>query len=363
VAQGGEGLIEETCARCAEGAWPESLDPLTGAADPGVTMVSPITSQFVMYCDKGHELKRALNEKSLTPTLCTICKVTVGLQTARIEKVVAVDPAFGQVGAVAFDGITSISDWVMDSLAERSGRNELGGEKGAIAPVRSGGMIFGSSSRAHYGFAQTQARRWMHRMATIPNLKLPVIVTGLESRSEDTGTSLPYYGPQIAGQAMTGKVPQWVGNYLGTQMVIDEKGRKEWRLYLTEYRGEDGAPHIYKTRAEYAGLLPDYLADELGAEAFSKFSLGYFFDLLEGITSKSMERVKARFPDAPGLPARKEVKNVTIPAVSIPSSGGISTPMAPSQVPQAASRPAASVPRALPPSRPPVAAVVPGVRK
>lgn len=363
VTGGGEGLVEETCTLICEGAWPERVNPETGAVDPGCKLISPITTAFEMYCGAGHLLKKALSERALTPTLCSQCSKTIGLDTAKISRVSVAEPDFERVGAVAFDGITSISDWMMESLAERQGRNELGGEKGAINPIRSGGVIIGSNNRAHYGTAQTAARKWIHRMATIPNLKLPVIVTGLEARSDGSADlALPFYGPSIAGQAMTGKVPQWVGNYLGTQVVIDEKGNKQWRLYLTDYRGEDQVPHKYKTRAEYAGMLPEFLADAPGDPAFSGFSLGKFFDLLEAATTKSMDQIKGRFPDAPGIDKLKERYASPLPApVVVPPQIPIAPRMAaptPSPSAQAAPRPA--LPVAKPPTKPPVAVVAPG---
>jgi hypothetical protein len=216
-----------------------------------------------------------------------------------VEQVHSSPAGFAEVGAVAFEGITSWSDAQLGALADRRARQELHGEKSSIGRFVSGEMALDGNNRADYGFAQTQAEKWVRASRAIPNLVIPPVWTGLESRSEETGQLGVTWCPAIAGQAKGAKVPQWVGHWVGTQVVTGESGKREWRLYLSEFRGADGIPHRYKVRTD-PGVLPEYLVDEEG-KPFSGFNLGTFFELLESATSKSLAAIRAEFPDAPGV--------------------------------------------------------------
>lgn len=349
---GAEGLIEETCLRASNGWWPtEFTDVEKGEVPSGVALSAPTLVTYTMLCPQKHVVNQSTVRASLTAAQCPTCKVLVNTQNCTIDTVEQIAPGFEQVGACAFDGLTSMSDWIMMALSDRVGRGELAGEKPAIGGIiRSGGMAFGSSNRAHYGFAQNQAEKWLLGSTSIPNLTLAPIWTALETRvDEGNGMALPMYGPSIAGQAKTAKVPQWVGNYLGAQFFTDEKGRKSWRLYLNEYRGEDGFPHHYKVRSD-PGMLPDYLVDPPG-QYFSEFNLGKFFDLLDAATQRSLTLTKERFKDAPGLPSGKPVaaapQPVSQPPAPVPAP--VSTPSA---LPPLPGRPA---PAPSMPARPPIA--------
>jgi energy-coupling factor transporter ATP-binding protein EcfA2 len=57
VGSGGEGLIEETCARASQGWWPkEFIDPLQGTVPEGVELQPWTTTTFVLVCPNGHEV-------------------------------------------------------------------------------------------------------------------------------------------------------------------------------------------------------------------------------------------------------------------------------------------------------------------
>jgi hypothetical protein len=346
VGSGAEGLIEETCQRAVQGWWPASVDA-GGFSAQGAPLIAPVISEYVSQCPQGHELQRVAIQTLLKPSSCPVCKTIVPLQQAKISQTSVPAPHMASVGAVAFDGLTSMSDWVMMSLADRRGRNEIGGEKTALGSIRSGDIMIGGNNRADYGFAQTQAEKWLLASAAIPGLVLPPIWSCLESRADD-GVTLPFYGPAIAGQAKIGKVPQWVGNYVGTTIITDEKGKKEWRLYLEEYRGEDGVPHPYKCRAE-PKVLPPYLSDA-GGEPFSGFNLGVLFDLLEQAKETSKKRLLAEFGEIKIEKAEQVGTAVPVPGTqpSVPLAPIGKPPVTPLRAPLPAPRP---------PSIPPVPVV------
>jgi hypothetical protein len=201
------------------------------------------------------------------------------------------------VGGFAYDGLTSMSSWIMQALRRRRASQGLsGGEKSALGRFASGDMYFDGNNRADYGFAQGQAEEWLLNSISLSGMKLPPIWTCLETRTDETG-ALPFWGPSIAGQAKTGIAPTWAGNYIGAQIIINkDTGKKEWRLYTTEFRGEDGAPHKYKCRLA-PGVLPEYLVDAADEPAMSSFNLGKFFGLLEAGFAKGMKESEQRVPE------------------------------------------------------------------
>ena len=310
-AAGYAGLVEETLAKAAQGWWPAAMaDPANGECVPGCALIPPAQTVRILKCSKGHELQRTTG--ALSPQQCVSCSVMVTLPSGIIEVITVPTPGFEKIGGYAFEGITSWSDIQLQSLSDRRANNELHGEKSSIGSFASGEFKFDGNNRADYGFAQTQAPRWLNFSSTIPGLKIPPIWTGLETVIDDGGTSLPYWAPAIAGQAKSGMVPQWVGNYLGTSWVeggTAESGQpiRTWRLHTSPYKGDDGKNHIYKTRAGDAGLIPPILQDVEGANGkivpFSGFSLEVFFRLLNQATANTEKEVLEKFKDAPGLPA------------------------------------------------------------
>jgi hypothetical protein len=243
--------------------------------------------------------------------MCKSCSTRVNLQTGgKVTEKTEVSAFFDNVGIVMFDGLTSMNEWIMGDMADKTGRGELKGET-AMGRVVSGDMIFGGSTRNHYGYAQTRSAEWISDATNIQGLVIGPVFTARKQRATDANSNIKVYGPQIAGQAKTSDVPAWVGNCLGATTLLDEKGRKEYRLYLTEYKEPgDDILHLCKTRAA-PGMVPDFLSDGpvdpgtnkpvSGVEAFTDFNLGHFMDLMESATGKTLEETLKLYPDAPGL--------------------------------------------------------------
>jgi hypothetical protein len=234
----------------------------------------------------------------------------VNLKTGTISEETTVAQFFKDVGIVMYDGLTSMNDWIMGDMADKTAKGQLRGET-AMGTLVSGDMSFGSSTRNHYGFAQVRSAQWLQDATNIQGLVIGPVFTARKQRAVDSNSNIRVYGPQIAGQAKTSDVPAWVANCLGATNIIDEKGRKEWRLYLTEYKEpNDDILHLCKTRAA-PGILPDFLSDGPidpdtkkpvnGSEDFTFFNLGHFMDLMEAATDKTLKDTLDQYPDAPGL--------------------------------------------------------------
>ena len=274
---GAEGLVEETLHLASQGWWPESFtNPEKGEVEPAVRMIPPIVKTYRMSCPNDHLLKETTDHREIRPIKCPKCQQMVDKRTAKIETAAAVAAHMTGVGGVALEGLTSWSSWHLQSLSDRRARQELHGEASNIGSFRSGDILLDGNNRADYGFVQQAAERWLQAATTIQGLVIPPIFTALETPAEETGVG-SIWGPSIAGQAKTAQVPQWVGDYLGTQRVTNEQGKEEFRLYLQPWRSSDGRVHPYKTRAE---IETEFLADAPKAKHFSTFNLGLYFDTI-----------------------------------------------------------------------------------
>lgn len=121
-------------------------------------------------------------------------------------------------GAVAVEGVTSISQALMRHLADKAIKT------GEEATNRFDQMVlvddkvttesFAGNSRGHYGFVQNQLYSLITNMNALPCEY--VLYTGLESRTEEDDRTT-VYGPQIAGKKATNLIPSWVGDCIHAQ--------------------------------------------------------------------------------------------------------------------------------------------------
>lgn len=321
-------LSFETCMRSCQGWWPQKINPATGEVAPGVQMVPPITEKYAMSCPNGHLVKSVPFQSLLTATMCPTCKVMTDRGNMRVTKEAYRTKGFEQVGAVAYDGISSMLSWMMSDMGQRAGRLELKGEEAAIGgKVISGDMKFGGTTRSHVGFAQSRAEELVLNTLGIPNLVVPPTFTSLTLETDDEG-GLSIRGPKLAGRAKTDEAPQWFGNCLEPMVVKDEKDRRVFRLCLNEFVDAAGVRHLVKNRAD-PGILPDHLEDpplEKGSEeatAFTNFNLGVFFRLLDAGLAHSLQQIEEKYPNAPGLPDGLVTvgESATEPPVAAPAAG------------------------------------------
>lgn len=301
-------LSFETAYRSCQGWWPRKIKPSTGEVPPGVEMVPPVAIRFALTCAQGHLLKTVPSESLILPTPCAQCNHQIYTkQNMQVARTIAVNDGFEHVGAVCFDGLSSMLSWEMMELGHRAGRMELKGEEAAIGgKVKSGDLNFGGVTRSHVGFAQTRGEELVHLSLGIPNLVVPPIFTMLTHEDVDD-RSLSITGPKIAGRAKTDEAPQWFGNMLEAAKIPNPQGNGEcYTLYLSEFT-RDGRRHLCKNRAA-PGTMPPVLMDppdtdkpENAPAAFSQFNLGLFFEMLDQALDRGIERAKLEFPGAPGV--------------------------------------------------------------
>lgn len=347
-------LSFETCLRASQGWWPKIINPATGEVPPGVQMIPPITEQYSMACPQGHLVKAVPFQSLLTATMCPTCRVMVDRSNMQVTKTAAVTKGFEPVGAVAFDGLTSMLSWMMSDMGQRAGRLELKGEEGAIGgKITSGEMKLGGSSRSHYGFAQSRSEELVLNSLGIPNLVVPPVFTALTMETMDEG-ELSVRGPLLIGKAKTAEAGAWFGDCLEAMVLKTDKDERIYRLCLSEFVDSGGVRHLVKNRAS-PGTMPSFLEDpplvagHEAATAFSNFNLGVFFSLRDKARVATEITMNAKYPDAPGLPEGL----VQVGEGSAEAAGGKLPPAAggpaPKPGPVTVGPPAVGKPRTAPP--------------
>lgn len=361
-------LSFETCLRAAQGWWPQRINPRTGECQPGERLVPPITERYDMACPNGHPVKSVPFQSLLTPALCPTCRTHTTKENMRVTKSAHRTKGFEQVGAQAFDGLTSMLSWMMSDMGQRSGRLELKGEEGAIGgKIVSGDLKLGGNSRSHYGFAQNRAEELVLNSLSIPYLVVPPIFTALTLETTDEG-GLSVRGPKLAGKAKTDEAAQWFGNALESAVVKDDRDQQQFRLYLSEFVDEAGVRHLCKHRGA-PGTMPPYLEDPpitaagtVADTAFTQFNLGVFLELMEAGLTQTLATVDQRYPNAPGVPdGFVEVgEGTAVVQAGAQTSGQVQTGQPAQETPAAPVAPAAptTAPKArtaAPTAKPPVA--------
>jgi hypothetical protein len=384
------GLALETLYFATKGYLPRQIDPNTGETTPAVPLVAPITTRYALSCPAGHPLKSVPAASLIVPTFCPACKTMVSREGMRVAESVERTKGFEAIGGVAYDGLTSMANVVMESQDQMRGQGMIGGEKSSFGGVVvSGAVTFGGNNRADVGFAQTRAQQFVNNSLSIPYLVEGPVFTALSTEGSDKG-GLTVVGADLPGQAALTQVPQWFGNICEADTIVDVNTGKHYTLHVRPYTDKEGRRHLLKTSASPTGPVPDLLIDppELQKQPFQQFNLGVLFSLLdedlrlaltegiagapgtpEGIVeygeAAQVETVAAEAApeQAPGIPAMQiaqpsvaSAAPVVPPAAIIaPPSGGGAPVMAPkprrgSTVPPPAIVPAEALPATPPPT-------------
>lgn len=333
------GLALETLALATKGYWPQRIDPATGETAPAVDLVAPIQSTYAMSCDKGHLIKTVPLAGLIVPSQCPTCGVMIPVVAMQIAETTRRTKGFETVGGVAYDGISSMSTVVLDDMDRMRGSAQIGGEKSSFGGViHSGTVSYGGNNRADVGFAQSRAQQWVANSLSIPNLKESPVFTGLSTEGSDKG-GLTIIGVDLPGQAALTQAPQWFGNIVEADSLIDANGKKHFVLRTTPFTDKEGRRHLLKTSASPNGIPTELIDPAHGeGEPFTEFNLGKVFKLLNADLQKALAD---ELPGAPGMPdgvmeygepLRVDAAggSRTVPAAVAPAPGRVPTPSVPS---------------------------------
>lgn len=296
------GLALETLYFATKGYLPRQIDPTSGETTPAVPLIAPITTRYALSCPNGHPLKSVPAASLIVPTFCATCKLMVSREGMQVTESVERTKGFEMIGGVAYDGLTSMANVVMESQDHMRGQGMIGGEKSSFGGVVvSGAVTFGGNNRADVGFAQTRAQQFVNNSLSIPYLVEGPVFTALSTEGSDKG-GLAVVGADLPGQAALTQVPQWFGNICEADTIIDVNTGKHYVLHVRPHTDKEGRRHLLKTSASPTGPVPDLLVDppELQKQPFQQFNLGVLFSLLdEDLRQALTEQVVG----APGTPA------------------------------------------------------------
>jgi hypothetical protein len=307
----------ETMELISLGAFPERLiDPERGHADPEVKLILPRRARHGVKCPAGHIVGYVDHAMEIAKfyQACPLCgTMTTAQNMAGLDKQIVEHPMFAQVGGRAYDSFTALNEWGMSDLQAQSAAGLLptggqgGSALGSADALRSGGIVFGTSSKAQFGFLQNRTYGWLANIRTIPNQKVPAIATfGVEqSKGDDETGGVPVLGPKISGNAATGKLGFWLGNLLHAAVEPNSPSDPKlvYRLWLTQHV-DPNDPRKLLYQAKHRGTpagMPQYLQDGPNDPPWTKFSLGYFYDLLQAQLETLDAEVRTKYPNAPGV--------------------------------------------------------------
>ena len=122
-------------------------------------LVPPVTTQYLVRARRPASRSAKLPARHLVgPTYCTPCKTLHSVAELTVTEDVHRTHGFELVGGVAFDGLTSMCNVVMEHMDHARGQGQIGGEKSAFGGVVTSGSIkLGGNNRADVGFGAERA--------------------------------------------------------------------------------------------------------------------------------------------------------------------------------------------------------------
>lgn len=295
------GLALETLYLASKGYFPRYINAETGETSPAVQLVPPVTVSYEVSCPKGHRLSTVPAPSLITPMFCTPCGQFIGMPDLRVLETAVRTKGFEQVGGVGFDGLTSMTDVVLDHMDLQRGEGNIGGEKAAFGGVvKSGSVNFGGNNRADVGFGQSRGHQFVNNSLSIPYLVEGPVFTALTMEATDEG-GLSIVGPKLPGRAATDEASAWFGNVMETGKSPDESGRPCFTLWLRPFVDAQNRRHLLKTSASPTGV-PDSLRDPPAEshQPYSVVNLGSVFKMLDEDLRRSLQE---ELPGSPGIPS------------------------------------------------------------
>jgi hypothetical protein len=191
------------------------------------------------------------------------------------------------IGAYAFEGLTSFGDTMLRHLSDHKVRLSQDPSYTFV----DGKTEFSGANQSYYGEVQKQLHARVVDSSVLPVMR--VWWTALEGRGEEEGTKAPTYGPSIVGKKSTGKAGQWFGNMVHLECLVTEKlDPSTKQINLEQRRVMYLQPHAdpltkipfpAKVRAPYdrAGQVPLYLDPPSAAK---------LYDMLDGFRQSKEEK-------------------------------------------------------------------------
>lgn len=292
------GLGIDTLYKATKGYVPRTINPETGETDPSVTMIPPVQSRHDASCPKGHPLQTVAYLALLQPMYCSECKALIPRESMIIQSVSRRTKGLELIGGVAFDGLSSMSNVVMDHMDHARGAGDIGGEKPAFGGVViSGDTKLGGNNRADVGFGQSRAQQFVNNSLSIPFLVEGPIFTALTAEASEEG--LPIVGAKLPGRAATDEASAWFGNVLEAGIYKNPDNGDEHRaLYILPFTDNQGRKHLLKTSGS-PGSMPDKLFDPpiKDKKAFEGFNLGLYLKMLDDDLRKALANQERLTPD------------------------------------------------------------------
>jgi len=296
-----EGLAIETLYLATKGYWPRQINVETGETTPAVELSPALTTLYTVSCPKtGEQLGQLPSRSGVGPTYCKACKTLHNAQEVVVVEQVHRSRGFEQVGGVAFDGLTSMTNAVLDHMDHARGQGQIGGEKSAFGGVvLSGSIKLGGTNRADIGFGQTRGQQFVANSLSIPHLVEGPVFTALSMEATDEG-GLSILGPKLPGRAATDEAPAWFGNVMEMGRFTDDAGHEHFALYLRPFTDAQGRRHLLKTSSSPLSLggVPDRLVDPMD-KPWSQANLGLVYTLLDLDLTRALAADDTT--DVPGL--------------------------------------------------------------
>lgn len=262
------------------GYWPKQ------PRNPASELIPGTFTSYEAYCRRCTKVVRPKGPQGVPANFtCSTCKATIGDRDTDIENRTyqECNPENGldKIGLYAFEGLTAFANIMMAKMSDRAASGEKLGPDAAVR-LLDGKTWVGGSGLAHYGMAQ---RRVLDAIEKSRGLPCYTCWTALQMRATDTDISLPVFGPEVVGKALTASVSRSFANSFNIAEVPTGGGKKERRLYITTWFDQQNPtiPHLCKKRipAIAADGLPDFLPIPNPPPANESWGIGKFLELLE----------------------------------------------------------------------------------
>lgn len=364
------GLGIETLYKATKGYVPRHINVETGETAPAVELIPPVQSKYTCSCPQGHQLAVVSYVALIQATYCTPCGKLIDRNQIRIVEESHRTKGLELIGGVAFDGLTSMTNVVMEHMDHARGAGDIGGEKAAFGGnVVSGDIKLGGNNRADVGFGQSRAQQFVNNSLSIPYLVEGPVFTALTAEASEEGLAI--VGAKLPGRAATDEASSWFGNVLEAGTIKNEAGKDCRALYIRPFIDKQGRKHLLKTSGS-PGVIPDILQDPAEDEKkyFVGFNLGLYYRLLDQDLKNALgsePMLVDGLADYGEAPSTGPAPAAPVPGPTATTGAAASTSPTPSVspaalgAPPAATKRARSAPSAVAPPAPAVAAAAPAV--